>query len=79
MQNQIENTLALTVSPRLDRSKFKAQTFEAADHQFEFWLTKTPAERLLAAKYLIGCAWGFDIQKFPRMDKSVFSARKHYC
>jgi len=63
--------------PRLDRTKFKAQTFQEADQQLNYWLAKTPAERLIAAYYLISVAWNFDFQNPPRMDRNAFSMRKH--
>ena len=62
---------------RLDRTKFKMQSFEEADHQMEYWQTKTVNERLAAAFYLNSVAYQFDINNPPRMDKTVFSMRKH--
>lgn len=62
---------------RLDRTKFKAQTFQQADDQLEFWLEKKPVERLSAATYLNSVAWGFDMHTPPQMDKHRFSARHH--
>lgn len=80
MQEQQENTSgASTAYPRMDRSKFKVQTMEDADHQLDFWATKSPAERLAAAAYLNSVAWGYDIQNPPRMDRSAFSMHKHDC
>ncbi|MEZ4931447.1 MAG: hypothetical protein R2788_04855 [Saprospiraceae bacterium] len=63
--------------PRLDRTKFKIQSFQEADDQLNYWLTKTPMERLQAAFYLISVAWDFDFYDPPRMDKLKFSVRKH--
>ncbi len=63
--------------PRFDRTKFKIQTFQEADQNLDYWLSKSPAERLRAAYYLISVAWGFDFHNPPRMDKQVFSVRKH--
>lgn len=63
--------------PRLDRTKFKIQSFQEADDQLNYWLTKTPMERLQAAYYLISVAWDFDFYDPPRMDRSKFSVRKH--
>ncbi len=63
--------------PRLDRTRFKMQSFQEADDQLQYWLTKTPVERLQAAYYLISVAWGFDINNPPRLDRTKFSMRKH--
>lgn len=61
---------------RLDRTAFSAQTFEAAANQTAFWISKTPAERLSAAWYLICAAWNLDIQLEHRLDRTQFSMRK---
>ena len=61
---------------RLDRTKFKIQTFQEADMQYDFWKEKSVKERLEAAYYLISAAFNFDINNPPRMDKSTFSSRK---
>ena len=61
---------------RLDRTKFKAQSFEAADNQYEYWQKKTIEERLRAAHYLISVAYDFDINNPPKLDRTAFSARK---
>ncbi len=64
-------------SYRLDRTKFKMQTYKEASHQLAYWLSKTPSERLRAAHYLISQAYGFDLDNPPRMDRTAFSVRKH--
>jgi len=33
----------------MDRTAFKINTFEEADNNVEYWLSKTPTERLAAA------------------------------
>ncbi len=60
----------------LDRAAFTAQSFESAAKQRSYWLSKTPAERLAAAWYLICAAWNLDIKKPQRMDRTFFSIRK---
>lgn len=65
------------MSFRLDRTKFKMQTFREASHQLEYWKTKTVEERLGAAFYLMSVAYDFDIENPPRLDRTVFSMRKH--
>jgi len=61
----------------LDRTQFKKQTFQEADMQYGYWKSKSIAERLRAAYYLISVAYDFDLQKPPGMDKTAFSMRKH--
>lgn len=62
---------------RLDKSYFKAQSFQEADEQKVYWSQKDVKERLRAAWYLISCAYGFKLEDPPRLDKSIFSMRKH--
>lgn len=64
---------------KLDKIYFKAQSFEEADNQSSYWRKKDVTERLRAAWYLISCAYGFSLDNPPRIDKSVFSMRKHKC
>ena len=65
-----------SLEPRLDRTKFKLQSLDEANHQLTYWLSKTPAERLQAAWWLTCRAYGFDPAYPPRLDRTVFSARK---
>ena len=62
---------------RLDRTKFKLQTFKEADNDYDYWQTKTPEERLSAAWYLISVAYNFPVNDPPRLDKTAFAMRKH--
>ena len=62
---------------RLDRTKFKMQTFKEADNQYKYWKTKTLEERLAAAHYLNSVAYNFDLNNPPRLDRTIFSMRKH--
>jgi hypothetical protein len=62
---------------RLDRTFGKAQTLKEADDNRKYWLQKSVTERLGAAWYLISCAYGFDIENPPRLDKNIFSMRRH--
>ncbi len=64
--------------PRLDRTHFKAQTFREADNHLDYWLSKTPEERLRAAYYLISVAWNFPLDDPPRLNRNVFSTRKQH-
>lgn len=62
---------------RLDKKAFKAQSFQEADNTTKYWLSKTVDERLEAAFYLQSVAYGFDPKNPPRMQKHIFSMRKH--
>jgi hypothetical protein len=62
---------------RLDRHAFKMQTFQEADHTKSYWLKQSPEERLKAAWYLICSAYGLDYNNPPRLDRTVFKARKN--
>lgn len=62
---------------RMDRTKFKMQTFKEASHQLEYWRSKSIEDRLRAAYYLISVAYNFDVKHPPKMDRTVFSMRKH--
>lgn len=62
---------------KLDRSAFRIQSFKQADHNRKEWLTKSPEERWTDSWYLLASAWGFDPDNPPRMDKTIFSMRKH--
>jgi len=62
---------------RFDKSFFKAQSFEEADKQKNYWLQKDAKERIGAAWQLISGIYGFSIDDPPRIDKSVFRMRKH--
>lgn len=62
---------------KLDRTAFTIRKHgdEQAENR-EFWLAKTPKERLEAAWYLTCRAWNIDPNNPPRMDKTAFSMRK---
>jgi hypothetical protein len=62
---------------KLDRTAFRATNHENKGNDFSYWKSKTDAERLAAAFYLNSVAYNFDINNPPRMDKTVFSMRKH--
>ena len=62
---------------RLDKTQFAIKTFEQAENNLEYWLSKTPAERWAAAWYLTCCAYNLDYNNPPRLDKSQFYIRNH--
>lgn len=55
----------------LDRTAFKIKTFQEADSNVRYWLSRTPRERLEAAHYLIRRAWNIADDDVIRMDKTV--------
>ena len=61
----------------MDKTAFKKQSFEEADNNRKFWLSKTPGERLISAYRLSLRAYGFDPDDPPEMQKHIFSKRKH--
>ena len=61
----------------LDRTYFKASTFQEADDHFTYWKQKTLKERLEAAYYLITSAYNLSSTDAYRIDKNYFTSRKH--
>jgi len=62
---------------RLDKTYGKGHKHENAEKDSDYWRTKTVDERLRAVMYLNSIAWHFDPENPPRIDKTVFSMRKH--
>ncbi len=62
---------------RLDKTYGKAQTFREAENNRDYWLKKDVKERLHAAWYLTCMAYGYSLDDPPRLDKTIFSMRKH--
>ena len=60
-----------------DRTAFEMRSSEDRKPAIEYSKNMTAEERLAAAFYLISVAYNFDINNPPRMDKTVFSMRKH--
>ena len=73
----IDHLQYVNMAFRLDRTKFRMQSFKEAAHQLEFWQSKSVEERLRAAFYLISIAYNFDINHPPKLDRTRFSMRKH--
>ncbi len=62
---------------RLDRTVGKGHSHDDAANQSLYWKSKTVDERLAGAMYLNSVAYSFDINNPPRLDRTVFSTRKH--
>jgi hypothetical protein len=60
---------------KLDRTAFKIQTFEEADHNRSYWISKPYAERLAAGWYLSCIAFNVDPASV-KLDRTAFSERK---
>ncbi|HHH49393.1 MAG TPA: hypothetical protein ENK52_00255 [Saprospiraceae bacterium] len=60
---------------KLDRTAFKIQSFQQADNNRSYWLSKTPLERLAAAWYLSCSAYNVN-QEQIKMDRTAFKMRK---
>ena len=63
-------------TPRLDRTKFKSGKSEDQNSDIDFWMDKTPKERLATAWYLICSAYGLEYRADHRLDRTVFKMRK---
>ncbi|MFM7357223.1 MAG: hypothetical protein ACKO1T_01470 [Sediminibacterium sp.] len=60
---------------RLDRTAFKAQTFEEAAQHSEYYKKLTWQERLQIAEYLNSVAYNYELNNPPKMDKTKFSVK----
>ena len=54
------------------KHQYDLKTYDQASCDLEYWLTKTPQERLAAVTFLISQK----LKPGERMDKTVFSQRK---
>lgn len=63
---------------RLDRTKFKAQSFKQADDQTAYWAEKSMSDRLKAAYFLIKRAYKVDDADTSHLLRATFSMRKHH-
>lgn len=61
---------------RLDKTVFQAMTAAESDDYMRNYRKYNWKERLKISFYLTSLAYRFDINNPPRMDKTVFSARK---
>ena len=62
--------------PKLDKTKFRIQSFEEADHSVKYWRSRPWQERLQNGYYLSLRAFGYDPVNEPRMDKTAFKTRR---
>lgn len=62
---------------RLNKSISKAQSWDDAEREKVFSKETSYAQRLREANYLIAQAFNFPIDNPPKMNKNIFSSRKH--
>jgi len=62
---------------KLDKSHGKAGKFEDFDYKRSYWLSKSIAERLQAAWFLICQAYNVDCSKPVFIDRKKFQMKKH--
>ena len=62
---------------RLDRTAFHAGTHEETERYHARNQPETMAERLRVVAYLNSVAFNYDLNNPPRLDRTVFSARRH--
>jgi len=60
---------------KLDRTTFKMHHTKDAENNYEYWKTKSYAERLRAAHYLNSVAYNFPFNDPPKIDKTFFKMR----
>ena len=65
------------MSFRLDRTAHHAGTHEQNARYHASQQPATFIERLQAAAYLNSVAYGYDLNKPPKLDRTVFSVRQH--
>lgn len=63
---------------RLDRTAFWAGKHEDNEERIKnFWHNQSASDRLRAACYLNSVAYNYDINNPPKVDRTIFSMRKH--
>ncbi len=62
---------------KLDRTSFKMGSHQDSGDNRKFWASQTMEARLKASFYLNSVAYNFDINCPPKMDKTIFKARKN--
>ena len=65
----------MSIDFKLDRTKFEAMSFAAADKEMNDFKNFSPIERLEIANRLIAIAYNFPVGCPPPMDKTIFEAR----
>lgn len=61
---------------KLDKTVFSAYKKSEEPNDYEYWQTKTVSERLAAAAYLNSIAYGYDVRRPPKVDRTKFEMLK---
>ncbi|MFM2392677.1 MAG: hypothetical protein RLZZ546_654 [Bacteroidota bacterium] len=61
---------------KLDRTVFKIVSFEDKGNNIDYWLSKTPMERLETSWYLNCQAYNIPFSADHRVDRTVFRIKK---
>lgn len=62
---------------RLDRNSFKSYNFNTQYKEVDNYKDYTLEQKIEVFNYLQSVAYNFEINKYPKMDKTVFSSRKN--
>jgi hypothetical protein len=61
---------------KLDRTAFQARNASERVNYCKEYQKLTWQERIRIHQYLNSIAYGYDLDNFPRMDKTIFKAKK---
>ena len=61
---------------KLDKTSFRKGKISEQDNFVDYWMNKTPLERLEASWFLICNVHGIDINNQPKMRKDIYSKGK---
>jgi hypothetical protein len=61
---------------KFNKTAFRVLSFKEAESQREYWLTKSPLERLSSAWELIMSAYNLNPTKEHRLDRTAFCIKK---
>lgn len=61
---------------RLDRNSFKTYNFNTQSNEAANYKNYTLTQRIEVFNYLQSVAYNFELNNYPKMDKTIFSSRK---
>jgi hypothetical protein len=61
---------------KVDKTAFRIISFDEKGNNIDYWLTKTPMERLEASWYLTCQAYNLPFSANHRVDRTVFRMKK---
>ncbi len=62
---------------KLDRNSFKSYNFSNQNKEADNYKNFTFEQLVEVFNYLQSVAYNFELNNYPKMDKTVFSSRKH--